>query len=214
MQPWYLDRNHTILVLPRTYSSDIYQTGATPGISSFRCGQGAPNQLNSPLLYKDKESAKSSQFTAHQLAILAVQARIQCWLVLGLPGVREGCTSTVDARVLLSTLYKNGHCVSLLPVMRHFVWLPWPFKYHGECLGNDISQFPQNSGMHLVRSHRLMHIQVPQVFPNLVFPYSRRGLPLWSASCSPSTGEGQGERLLVKTEAKKVVEYLSLLLIC
>jgi len=38
-------------------------------------------------------------------------------------------------------------------------------------------------------------------------------LPLWSHSCSPSTGEVWEERLPVKTEAKNVVEYLSLLLV-
>jgi len=68
------------------YSSDIYQAGATPGIRSFRCSQGAPDQPNSLLLYKDEEGAKLPRFSAHQLTILTVQARIQCWLILGLPG--------------------------------------------------------------------------------------------------------------------------------
>ena len=40
------------------YSYDIYQAGTTPGVSGFRCGQGAPDQSNSLLLHKDKESAK------------------------------------------------------------------------------------------------------------------------------------------------------------
>jgi len=80
------------------YSSDIHQAGVTPGIRSFRCGQGAPDQPNSLLLKEDKESAKSSWFNAHQITIPAVQARIQCWLVLGLPGMKGGlqhhkCTS-------------------------------------------------------------------------------------------------------------------------
>jgi len=60
------------------YSSDIHQAGVIPGIRSSRCGQGAPHQPNSLLLYKDKLSAKSSRFNAQQLAILEVQARIQC----------------------------------------------------------------------------------------------------------------------------------------
>jgi len=51
------------------YSSDIYQAGATPGIRSYRCSQGAPDQPYSLLLYEDEESAKSSQFTAHQLTL-------------------------------------------------------------------------------------------------------------------------------------------------
>jgi len=36
-------------------------------------------------------------------------------------------------------------------------------------------QFPEDSGMHPIRSHRLMYVQVPQVVPNLVFPYDGRG---------------------------------------
>jgi len=75
------------------YSSDIYQAGVTPGIKIFRRGQGVPDWPNSLLLYKDKESANSSRFNAHQLTIPAVQARIQCGLVLGSPGVTGGCTT-------------------------------------------------------------------------------------------------------------------------
>jgi len=59
-----------------------------------------------------------------------------------------------------------------------------------------------------------MYVQVPQVVVNLVFPYSGRGFTPLVPSCSSSTQEGRGERLPVKTESKKVVEYLSLLLIC
>jgi len=92
--PHDADSNYTIPVLPRTYSSDIYQPGVTPGIRSFRCGQGASGQPNSLLLYKDEESPKLSRFNACQIAILSVQARIQCLLVLGLSGVRGGCTTT------------------------------------------------------------------------------------------------------------------------
>jgi len=75
----------------------VVQAGATAGISRFRCGQGAPDRPSSQLLYKDKESAKPSRFTAPQLTVLAVQARIQHWLVLGLPGVRRGCTTTAPS---------------------------------------------------------------------------------------------------------------------
>ena len=92
--PHDADSNCIFPVLLRMYSSDIYQAGETPGIRSFRCCQGEPDHLNSLLLYKDKESAKLSRFTAHQVAIFAVWARIQCWLVLGLPGVSGGYTST------------------------------------------------------------------------------------------------------------------------
>jgi len=46
------------------------------------------------------------------------------------------------------------------------------FKYRGDCLGNSISQFPQDSVMNLVRSHRLLYVQVPQMVMNLIFFYS------------------------------------------
>ena len=37
-----------------------------------------------------------------------------------------------------------------------------------------ISEFPQDSGMHLIRTHGPMDVQVPQVVTNLVFAYSGR----------------------------------------
>jgi len=58
MQSWYADSNYTIPALPRMYKSEVYQTDVTLGIRSFRCGQGAPDQPNSLLFYKDKESTK------------------------------------------------------------------------------------------------------------------------------------------------------------
>jgi len=42
--------------------------------------------------------------------------------------------------------------------------------------GFTISQLPQDFTMHLIRSHRLMYIQVPQVVQNLVFHYSGKGI--------------------------------------
>jgi len=56
--PHAADSNSAIPVLPRMYSSDIYQAGVSPGITSFRCDQGAPDRPSSLLLYNDKESAK------------------------------------------------------------------------------------------------------------------------------------------------------------
>jgi len=68
--------------------------------------------------------------------------------------------------------------------------------------------------MHLIRSYRLMYVQVPQVVLNLVFLYSGRGFsPLVPILQSVNLG---GARREVASEdgGKKVVEYLSLLLIC
>jgi len=50
-----------------------------------------------------------------------------------------------------------------------------------------------------------MYIQVPHMVPNLVFLYSQRGFSALVPSCSSSAGERQGERLPVKTEAKKLL---------
>lgn len=61
------------------------------------------------------------------------------------------------------------------------------FQNHGECLGNYISQFPQDSGVHFIGLHRLT--QVLQVAMNGIFTYNGR-------DCAPP------------------VELLSLLLIC
>ncbi|KAK4808571.1 hypothetical protein QYF61_009874 [Mycteria americana] len=48
------------------------------------------------------------------------------------------------------------------------------FQISRRVAGNYINQFPQDSGMHLVRSHRLMYVQVPQGVSNLIFSYSER----------------------------------------
>ena len=80
----------------RLYGSDIHRAGVTLGIGSSRCAQGAPDGPSSLLLYKDKESASSSRCALLQRAVPALQARMQCWLVRGLPGGgKGGCTTTL-----------------------------------------------------------------------------------------------------------------------
>ena len=116
------------------------------------------------------------------------------------PGTEVRLTGQWFPGSCFPTLFKNEHNGSLFPVISEFTWLPWPFKCHGEWLGNNISQFPQDSVVHLVRSPRLMYVQVPLVVTNLIFPYSGRGFT--PPSCSPSTVEGRRERPPVKTEAK------------
>jgi len=69
---------------------------------------------------------------------------------------------------------------------------------HGEWLGNYISQFPQDSGMHLLKSHTLMYVQVPQVVLNLVFCYSGKGFTplvpiLQSINCGGARREAASE---------------------
>ncbi|TRZ07694.1 hypothetical protein HGM15179_019411 [Zosterops borbonicus] len=63
-----------------------------------------------------------------------------------------------------------GH--SELEVSEQLLWVPGicPVSTHD----NYISQFPQDFGMHLIPSHRLMYIRVPQVVTNLIFTYNGR----------------------------------------
>jgi len=133
MKSQYLRRNYTILVLPRLYGSDVYQGGKTPGTRRFRCTQA--DQPNALLLFKDKESAKSSQFTAHQ-----------CWLVMALPTGRGGggdCTTTPPclAALLFSPSAFEGlprllNSSSLFPLPIHSHGCPekTPFHYSEVCL--------------------------------------------------------------------------------
>lgn len=44
-------------------------------------------------------------------------------------------------------------------------------EWHGEWLDNNISQFPQDSRMHLISSHRFIYNQVLQVVMHLTFTY-------------------------------------------
>lgn len=76
--------------------------------------------------------------------------------------------------ILLFALSKTGCDVSPFPVWG--LALPWLFNYHGEWLGDYISHFPHDSSMHLVRSHWLMYVWVPQVVLKLIFSYSEREL--------------------------------------
>ena len=45
---------------------------------------------------------------------------------------------------------------------------------HQEWLDDYVSQFPQDCGMHLIRTHRLMDAQVPREVVNLIFTYIGR----------------------------------------
>lgn len=97
-----------------------------------------------------------------------------------------------------------------------FLWLHLTatlFKYHEKWLVIK-SANSWDSGIHLITFDRLRYVQVLQVVPNLIFPYSRRdfvppGIVLWTIHL-------RGVRREVASEdwGKKVVEYLSLLLIC
>lgn len=47
-----------------------------------------------------------------------------------------------------------------------------------EQFSDSISQFLQDSGMHLVGSHRLEYVKVPQEISNMIFFYDRKDIVL------------------------------------
>ena len=53
-----------------------------------------------------------------------------------------------------SPFLKMGVILHFSPVIRDFTWLPWLFKYHWEWFGDYVSWFPQDSGMHLIRTQQ------------------------------------------------------------
>ena len=63
--------------------------------------------------------------------------------------------------VFILFLFRNGHYVSPFPVNGNFTGLPGLLKYDGGWLSHFICQFPQDPWMHLIRSHGLVHLQVP-----------------------------------------------------
>jgi len=121
--------------------------------------------------------------------------------------------------MVLSTLssflpfLKMGVNLPIFHVTRDFTWPAGLFKYLWDWLGHYISQFPQDSGMHLIRMHIHMDVQVPQLVANHIFADRCRDiLPpvtifrsihsrgMWRTVCSEDWG-------------KNVVEYLSFLLV-
>jgi len=102
-------------------------------------------------------------------------------------------------------------CVILLffSVTRDFTWLPWFFaeKWHGDY----VSQFPQDSRMYLIDTHRTMDIHFPQVIANMGFTGSRKGI-IPPVPTSQTIHLKAAWRALVSEDwGKKVLEYLNLL---
>lgn len=82
-------------------------------------------------------------------------------LLHDLPKHRYEAHQSVDPCVL-SPFCEIRENVSLFPVIRDFIWSPPIFKYKAEPLGNNISQFPQDAGVNLIRTHRLGAIVLHQ----------------------------------------------------
>lgn len=103
--------------------------------------------------------------------------------------------------------------VMFLPfsVSGNFIRLLWHLEYNGQWLSNFLHQLSQAPQMHLIRSCGFVHLQMPQIFSNLTFSYSRQFfiLPVSDfALCDLSSVVGA---LAGEVWDKKVIEYLSLL---
>jgi len=67
--------------------------------------------------------------------------------------------------------------------------------------------------MHLIRSHRRMYVQVPQVVTNLILSYSERDFAPLVPVYLYIHLRGVGRDVSSEDRGKNVVEYLSLLLV-
>jgi len=76
-----------------------------------------------------------------------------------------------------------------------------------EWLGDYFSQFLQDSGVHLIGTHRLADVEVPQTVTNLIFTYSGRGVAPPSPPSEPFSQGLCAEPLLVKTEVNKLLNF-------
>lgn len=83
-------------------------------------------------------------------------------LILDISQHRDVADGSVFSLVFDYNLLRNGSDIVVFffffPATRDFTWQPWLFKYYQEWLGNYTSHIPQNSGMHLFRTHRLMGV--------------------------------------------------------
>lgn len=91
---------------------------------------------------------------------------------------------------------------------RDFIWPPWVFKYNWKWLSDYVTQFPQVSGLHLIRTHRLVYLQVPLSWSQNWSSFTAVSSLSFPPS-NPSVWRVCEERLPMKTEAKKVVKYFS-----
>lgn len=111
--------------------------------------------------------------------------------------------------VFLFSFLKNRSDVYFFPSTRDFTWQPRLFKYDVEWFVSHISQFLQHPGVHIIQSHRFVHIQTNGAVSDLLCSYSERNL----APPDPSWRFRDMERLTVSEGwGEELSEYLSLLL--
>ena len=170
-------------------------------------------------LHLNRRSVVGQAGPAHSEAMLVIPYHcplfhmpwhsFQEYLFYDLPQHRGVANTSVIPWVILSILLKNG-C--------NIVFFQWPETspdHHDFSntikSGNYISQFPQESGMHLIGTHRLTDVWVPQVVVILIFTYilgdSAPPVPTFWTICSSVW------RAVTSEDRSKQVEYLSLLLV-
>lgn len=64
-----------------------------------------------------------------------------------------------------------------------------------KCWIDYISQFSQDFGMHLMKSHRLTDVQVPQVVTDLIFTYNGRDVSIIMPKAEEHLREGKRKRV-------------------
>lgn len=71
--------------------------------------------------------------------------------------------------------------------------------------GNYVSQFPQDSGMHVTETYRITDVQVPHMVVSLIFTYSGRDITPSVPTFSPICSRVCEEHLPVKTEGVALI---------
>lgn len=106
--------------------------------------------------------------------------------------------------IIFSTLLKNGHDIAFFSSHQeiHLTAMTSKMSLRASWC---VSQFPQNSRMYLIRTHKLMDVQVSQTVTSLIYAYRGRGIapPVptfwtihWKAVWRAVVSEDWGKKLL------------------
>ncbi|NWS08267.1 CTNA2 protein, partial [Motacilla alba] len=176
------------------------------------CGRGDPEIKNNCMGFvnwmklQKNECILGTQFfndlqqLSFKFMVLYIEAEPLFWNYIALHYLLT-CGISLEKIVQQQEKYYNSYCLWF--IIRRFLFLLCFVNKLMQietslpmCLGNCISQFPQGSGVHLVGSHGLVHVCLPQLVSNPI-TLSAGGslLPflLWE------------ERLLLSTEAKNLL---------
>jgi len=105
---------------------------------------------------------------------------------------------------IVLALLQDWFYIFFLSVLKNFTQSPRPFKQDFRWPYNDISQLPQHSRVHPLRSQGLRHVQFVEMFPNWRFLHQ---VYVFCAACLWSWGLGFSP---LKAEMKKAWVTLAL----